>query len=145
MSTIPHWQSPNHLSSSRPTQLEIIRHDITFPLYVEVVRVCNLACQASPVHSQRNPVQTIITAVHGAVNMLVLGFSKRVRARILQASASEVYGDPEALHKPLPLDVPKRCQPDISLAKGWFSWKPTVTLENGLIGIIAYFWKILNV
>jgi UDP-glucuronate decarboxylase len=72
---------------------EILRHDVTFPLYVEVDRIYNLACPASPVHYQFDPVQTTKTSVHGAINML--GLAKRVRARILQASTSEVYGDPE--------------------------------------------------
>jgi len=74
-------------------QFELMRHDITFPLYVEVDEIYNLACPASPVHYQFDPVQTTKTSVHGAIN--VLGLSKRVRARILQASTSEVYGDPE--------------------------------------------------
>ena len=70
-----------------------MRHDVTFPLYVEVDRIFNLACPASPVHYQHDPVQTTKTSVHGAINML--GLAKRVKARILQASTSEVYGDPE--------------------------------------------------
>lgn len=74
---------------------EIMRHDVTFPLYVEVERIFNLACPASPVHYQHDPVQTTKTSVHGAINML--GLAKRVKARILQASTSEVYGDP-AIH-----------------------------------------------
>lgn len=72
---------------------ELVRHDITFPLYVEVDEIYNLACPASPVHYQHDPVQTIKTCVHGAINML--GLAKRVKARIFQASTSEVYGDPE--------------------------------------------------
>ena len=72
---------------------ELMRHDVTFPLYVEVDRIFNLACPASPVHYQHDPVQTTKTSVHGAINML--GLAKRVKARILQASTSEVYGDPE--------------------------------------------------
>ena len=72
---------------------EALRHDITFPLYLEVDRIYNLACPASPIHYQRDPVQTTKTSVHGAINML--GLAKRVKARILQASTSEVYGDPE--------------------------------------------------
>src|SRR5476651_1528364 len=72
---------------------ELLRHDITFPLYVEVDQIYNLACPASPVHYQFDPVQTTKTSVHGAINML--GLAKRVKARILQASTSEVYGDPE--------------------------------------------------
>ncbi len=74
-------------------RFELMRHDVTFPLYVEVDRIYNLACPASPIHYQRDPVQTTKTSVHGAINML--GLAKRVRARILQASTSEVYGDPE--------------------------------------------------
>ena len=74
-------------------QFELLRHDVTFPLYVEVDRIFNLACPASPVHYQHDPVQTTKTSVHGAINML--GLAKRVGARILQASTSEVYGDPE--------------------------------------------------
>ncbi|HMH18492.1 MAG TPA: UDP-glucuronic acid decarboxylase family protein, partial [Burkholderiales bacterium] len=72
---------------------EAMRHDVTFPLYVEVDRIFNLACPASPIHYQLDPVQTTKTSVHGAINML--GLAKRVKARILQASTSEVYGDPE--------------------------------------------------
>lgn len=77
---------------------ELMRHDVTFPLYVEVDRIFNLACPASPVHYQFDPVQTTKTSVHGAINML--GLAKRVRARILQASTSEVYGDPEVHPQP---------------------------------------------
>jgi UDP-glucuronate decarboxylase len=73
-------------------RFELIRHDITFPLYVEIDEIYNLACPASPVHYQHDPVQTTKTSVHGAINML--GLAKRVRAKILQASTSEVYGDP---------------------------------------------------
>jgi len=71
---------------------EIIRHDITFPLYIEVDEIYNLACPASPIHYQANPVQTTKTSVHGAINLL--GLAKRLNCRILQASTSEVYGDP---------------------------------------------------
>ncbi len=71
---------------------ELIRHDVTFPLYVEVDQIFNLACPASPIHYQHDPVQTTKTSVHGAINML--GLAKRLRAKILQASTSEVYGDP---------------------------------------------------
>jgi UDP-glucuronate decarboxylase len=71
---------------------EMIRHDVTFPFYVEVDQIYNLACPASPIHYQRDPVQTTKTSVHGAINML--GLAKRVKAKILQASTSEVYGDP---------------------------------------------------
>lgn len=72
---------------------ELIRHDVTFPLYIEVDEIYNLACPASPVHYQHDPVQTTKTSVHGAINML--GLAKRLRAKILQASTSEVYGDPQ--------------------------------------------------
>ena len=74
---------------------EIIRHDITFPLYVEIDEIYNLACPASPVHYQLDPVQTVKTNVHGAINML--GLAKRTKAKILQTSTSEIYGDP-AVH-----------------------------------------------
>ena len=77
---------------------ELIRHDVTFPLYVEVDGIFNLACPASPIHYQRNPVQTTKTSIHGAINML--GLAKRVGARILQASTSEVYGDPAVSPQP---------------------------------------------
>ena len=75
------------------SNFELMRHDVTFPLYIEVDRIYNLACPASPIHYQFDPVQTTKTSVHGAINML--GLAKRVKARILQASTSEVYGDPE--------------------------------------------------
>lgn len=74
-------------------RFELLRHDVSFPLYVEVDQIYNLACPASPIHYQYDPVQTTKTSVHGAINML--GLAKRVKARILQASTSEVYGDPE--------------------------------------------------
>ncbi len=80
-----------HLLSN--PHFELLRHDVTFPLYVEVDEIYNLACPASPIHYQHDPVQTTKTSVHGAINML--GLAKRVRARILQASTSEVYGDPK--------------------------------------------------
>jgi UDP-glucuronate decarboxylase len=75
------------------SRFELMRHDITFPLYVEVDEIYNLACPASPIHYQYDPVQTTKTSVHGSINML--GLAKRVKAKILQASTSEVYGDPE--------------------------------------------------
>jgi UDP-glucuronate decarboxylase len=80
-----------HLLNS--PRFELMRHDVTFPLYVEIDWIFNLACPASPIHYQRDPVQTTKTSVHGAINML--GLAKRTGARILQASTSEVYGDPE--------------------------------------------------
>ena len=75
------------------TRFEVMRHDVTFPLYVEVDEIYNLACPASPIHYQFDPVQTTKTSVHGAINML--GLAKRVRAKIFQASTSEIYGDPK--------------------------------------------------
>jgi len=91
----------NYLTGSRANiahlvgnpRFEVMRHDVTFPLYVEVDQIYNLACPASPIHYQFDPVQTTKTSVHGAINML--GLAKRVKAKILQASTSEVYGDPE--------------------------------------------------
>jgi UDP-glucuronate decarboxylase len=74
-------------------RFEFLRHDVTFPLYVEIDQIFNMACPASPIHYQYDPVQTVKTSVHGAINML--GLAKRVRAKILQASTSEIYGDPE--------------------------------------------------
>jgi UDP-glucuronate decarboxylase len=85
-----------HLLSNQ--RFELIRHDVTFPLYLEVDEIYNLACPASPVHYQHDPVQTTKTSVHGAINML--GLAKRVNAKILQASTSEVYGDPEIHPQP---------------------------------------------
>ncbi|RFC39889.1 MAG: UDP-glucuronate decarboxylase [Candidatus Nitrotoga sp. CP45] len=79
-----------HLISN--TNFELLRHDVTFPLFVEVDEIYNLACPASPIHYQHDPVQTTKTSVHGAINML--GLAKRIKAKILQASTSEVYGDP---------------------------------------------------
>jgi UDP-glucuronate decarboxylase len=86
-----HRKNIEHLFSK--SNFELVRHDVTFPYYVEVDRIYNLACPASPIHYQANPVQTTKTSVHGAINML--GLAKRTGARILQASTSEVYGDPE--------------------------------------------------
>src|SRR5918999_1129984 len=80
-----------HLLLNNP-HFELMRHDVTFPLYVEVDEIYNLACPASPIHYQFDPVQTTKTSVHGSINML--GLAKRVKAKILQASTSEVYGDP---------------------------------------------------
>ncbi|MCE9639358.1 MAG: SDR family oxidoreductase [Betaproteobacteria bacterium] len=98
-------QNIAHLAAN--PYFELMRHDITFPLYVEVDQIYNLACPASPVHYQFDPVQTTKTSVHGAINML--GLAKRVKARILQASTSEVYGDPEV--HPQPEDYLGRVNP----------------------------------
>ena len=91
--------SPQNLNSVRNhAHLEIIRHDVTLPLYLEVEGIFNLACPASPIHYQKNPVQTLKTSVHGAINLL--GLAKRTNSRILQASTSEVYGDPTVNPQP---------------------------------------------
>lgn len=89
-------QNLTHLLGSPNS--EVMRHDATFPLYVETNQIYNLACPASPVHYQYDPVQTTKTSVHGAI--IMLGLAKRTRARILQASTSEVYGDPEVHPQP---------------------------------------------
>lgn len=86
----------DHLLDNK--RFEVIRHDVTFPLYLEIDGIFNLACPASPVHYQRNPVQTLKTSVHGAIN--ILGLAKRTGARVLQASTSEVYGDPSISPQP---------------------------------------------
>jgi UDP-glucuronate decarboxylase len=83
---------PNITGLMSNTRFELVRHDVCFPLYVEIDKIYNLACPASPIHYQFDPVQTTKTSVHGAINML--GLAKRVKAKILQASTSEVYGDP---------------------------------------------------
>jgi UDP-glucuronate decarboxylase len=85
-----------HLLNNK--NFEIVRHDVTIPLYLEVEGIFNLACPASPVHYQRNPVQTLKTSVHGAIN--ILGLAKRTQARVLQASTSEIYGDPKVSPQP---------------------------------------------
>ncbi|MFZ2188026.1 MAG: UDP-glucuronic acid decarboxylase family protein [Candidatus Moraniibacteriota bacterium] len=88
----------NILDLLESKKFELLRHDVTFPLYVEVDQIYNLACPASPIHYQFDPVQTTKTSVHGAINML--GLAKRTKARILQASTSEVYGDPQMHPQP---------------------------------------------
>ena len=135
---------------------EVLRHDVCLPLYVEVDRIYNLACPASPVHYQRDPVQTTKTSVHGAINML--GLAKRVKARILQASTSEVYGDPTVHPQPEsyagnvnPLgpracyDEGKRCAEtlffdyhrqhglDIKVARIFNTYGPRMQLEDGRV------------
>jgi UDP-glucuronate decarboxylase len=84
-------ENVKHLLDNK--NFELLRHDVTFPLFVEVDAICNLACPASPIHYQRNPVQTIKTSILGSINLL--GLARRTGARILQASTSEIYGDPE--------------------------------------------------
>lgn len=88
----------NILHLLKNPNFELMRHDVTFPMYVEVDQIYNMACPASPIHYQRDPVQTTKTSVHGAINML--GLAKRVGATILQASTSEIYGDPEVHPQP---------------------------------------------
>ena len=88
----------NILALMDNNRFEVLRHDVTFPLYIEVDEIYNLACPASPIHYQHDPVQTTKTSVHGAINML--GLAKRVKAKIFQASTSEVYGDPEIHPQP---------------------------------------------
>src|SRR5947208_2855078 len=144
------------------THFEPIRHDVTFPLYLEIDQIYNLACPASPIHYQHDPVQTTKTSVHGAINML--GLAKRLRVKILQASTSEVYGDPSVhpqiedywghvnpigarsriVHRKLPQDDPKQRQPDISRAQDLFDWRPRTTLKDGLQSTIAYFDRLLS-
>ena len=119
-------------------RFELIRHDVTFPLYVEVGQIYNLACPASPIHYQHDPVQTTKTSVHGAINML--GLAKRTRARILQASTSEVYGDPEV--HPQPESYWGRVNP---MTEKVLAWRPSVPLEDGLRETIAYFRRHLGV
>jgi UDP-glucuronate decarboxylase len=89
-------QNVYHLLDS--PHFELIRHDVTFPMYIEVSEIYNLACPASPIHYQYDPVQTTKTSVHGAINML--GLAKRTKAKIFQASTSEVYGDPRCIPNP---------------------------------------------
>ena len=89
-------ENVEHLSDQ--PDFELIRHDVIEPLFMEVDQIYNLACPASPIHYQYNPVKTVKSNVMGAINMLVL--AKRVRARVLQASTSEVYGDPRSIRRP---------------------------------------------
>jgi len=109
---------------------ELQRHDVTFPLYVEVDEIYNLACPASPVHYQHDPVQTTKTSVHGAINML--GLAKRVGARIFNTYGPRMH----------PENDPKQRQPDITLARSQFGWKPKVELEEGLPRTVEYFSTI---
>lgn len=145
---------------------EFQRHDVTFPLYVEVDQVYHLACPASPVHYQYNPVQTVKTAVHGTINML--GLAKRINARILQASTSEVYGDPE-IHPQTeeywgrvnPIgpracyDEGKRCaetlcfdyhrqyQTDIKVIRIFNTYGPNMHPQDGRV-VSNFVWQALN-
>jgi UDP-glucuronate decarboxylase len=108
---------------------EVMRHDVTFPLYVEVDQIYNLACPASPVHYQFDPVQTTKTSVHGAINML--GLAKRLKARIFQASTSEVYGDPAVHPQPESYwDEGKRCAETL-----FFDYHAQLNLEIKVVRI----------
>ena len=115
-------------------RFELMRHDVTFPLYVEVDQIYNLACPASPVHYQHDPVQTTKTSVHGAINMF--GLAKRLRARIFRASTSE--------EGTLPADGPMRLKPDIAFVRSKLDWVPLVPLREGLVQVIAYFDQLLS-
>lgn len=135
---------------------ELIRHDVTFPLYLEVEGIFNMACPASPIHYQRDPVQTFKTSVHGAIN--VLGLAKRTKARVLQASTSEVYGDPAVSPQPesywgnvnpigirscydegkraaesLFLDYHRQYQLDIRVARIFNTYGPRMSLGDGRV------------
>jgi len=112
---------------------ELYRHDITFPLYVEVDEIYNLACPASPIHYQNHPVQTTKVNVHGSINML--GLAEKVIE--LTNSRSEI------LFEPLPEDDPRQLQPDTTLARQILGWEPRVSLEKGLKKTIEYFRSVL--
>jgi UDP-glucuronate decarboxylase len=132
---------------------ELIRHDVTMPFSAEVDEIYNLACPASPIHYQFDAIQTVKTSVMGAIN--VLGLAKRTKAKVLQASTSEVYGDPH-IHpqkedyrgnvNPIGIrsyyDEGKRCA-DISLANKELNWELIVQLKEGLLKTIQYFKSIL--
>jgi len=138
------------------TRFELIRHDVTFPLYLEMDGIFNLACPASPIHYQRDPVQTFKTSVHGAIN--VLGLAKRTKARVLQASTSEVYGDPNVSPQPesywgnvnpigirscydegkraaesLFLDYHRQYQLDIRIARIFNTYGPRMSIGDGRV------------
>jgi UDP-glucuronate decarboxylase len=123
---------------------EFIRHDVIEPILLEVDQIYNLACPASPIHYQYNPVKTVKTSVMGMINML--GLAKRVHARILQASTSEVYGDPLIHPQPEeywgnvnPQDDPKQRKPNITRAQTLLDWNPTIPLNEGLEKTVGYF------
>lgn len=113
----------------RHPSFELMRHDITFPLFVEVDQIYNLACPASPIHYQHDPVQTTKTSVHGAINLL--GLAKRVGSKS------------KLVFVPLPTDDPKQRKPDITLAGKKLDWSPKVNLEDGLKETIDYFQRVL--
>ena len=137
-------------------KFEILRHDVTFPLYVEVDQIYNLACPASPVHCQFDPVQTAKTNLLGAINML--GLAKRVKGRILQASTSEVYGDPlvhpqteaywgnvnpiglrscydegKRLAETLMMDYHRQNQVDVRIARIFNTYGPRMSVQDGRV------------
>ena len=109
---------------------ELVRHDVVNPYWAEVDEIYNLACPASPIYYQNDPIQTTKTSVFGAYHML--GLARRTKAKILQSSTSEVYGDP------------KIRRPDIAKAKSELGWEPKVTLDEGLDHIIQYFREYLK-
>ena len=109
---------------------ELVRHDVVNPYWAEVDEIYNLACPASPIYYQNDPIQTTKTSVFGAYHML--GLARRTKAKILQSSTSEVYGDP------------KMRRPDIVKAKSELGWEPKVTLDEGLDHIIQYFREYLK-
>jgi UDP-glucuronate decarboxylase len=148
-------------------KFELLRHDITFPLYVEADQIYNLACPASPVKYQFDPVQTTKTSVHGAINML--GLAKRIKARILQASTSEIYGDPEVSPQPEsywgktnPIgrrscyDEGKRCaetlffdyycqnKVDIRVARIFNTYGPNMAIDDGRVISNFIVWALQN-
>ena len=135
---------------------ELLRHDVTFPLYVEIEGIFNLACPASPFHYQKNPVQTFKTSVHGAINLL--GLAKRTGARFLQASTSEVYGDPimspqtesywgnvnpigirscydegKRAAETLAFDYHRQFQTDIRIARIFNTYGPRMAIDDGRV------------
>ena len=122
---------------------ELLRHDVTFPLYVEVDEIYNFACPASPIHYQNDPVQTVKTCVHGAINML--GLAKRTKARIMQASTSEIYGDPEIhpqkeSYKAVSIEGPRACYDEGKDAlKQFWDYKRQHNLDIKVIRIFNTF------
>ena len=147
-------------------RFELIRHDVTFPLYVEVDQIYNLACPASPVHYQHDPVQTTKTSVHGAINML--GLAKRTKSRILQSSTSEVYGDPQVspqsesylgnvnpvgiracydegkrAAETLFFDYNRQYGLDIRVARIFNTYGPNMAVDDGRV-VSNFVWQALN-
>ncbi|MBI5901331.1 MAG: GDP-mannose 4,6-dehydratase [Rhodocyclales bacterium] len=126
---------------------ELMRHDVTFPLYVEVGHIFNLACPASPIHYQHDPVRTTKTSVHGTINKL--GLARRgnpVEFTMLELAEKVigiVGGSSRLSFKPLPQDDPRQRQPDIALATKALDWAPKISLDDGLKETVAYFRQVL--